>query len=46
VSDATWFPRSIQLPEHVVTAQKHLKTLREKDPEMVKAAEEFFFLNF
>ncbi len=34
------------LPEHVVVAQKHLKTLREKDPETVKAAEEFFFLNF
>lgn len=33
-------------PEHVVAAQKHLKTLREKDPETVKAAEEFFFLNF
>ena len=34
------------LPEHVITAQKHLKTLREKDPETVKAAEEFFYLNF
>ena len=34
------------LPEHVVIAQKHLKTLREKDPETVKAAEEFFYLNF
>ena len=33
-------------PAHVVTAQTHLKTLREKDPETVKAAEEFFFLNF
>lgn len=33
-------------PAHVVTAQKHLKTLREKDPDTVKAAEEFFFLNF
>lgn len=30
------------LPAHVLTAQKHLKTLREKDPETVKAAEEFF----
>ena len=34
------------LPPHVVTAQKHLKTLRETDPDTVKAAEEFFFLNF
>ena len=34
------------LPEHVVVAQKHLKALREKDPETVKAAEEFFYLNF
>ncbi len=34
------------LPAHVVTAQKHLKTLRETDPETVKAAEEFFYLNF
>lgn len=33
-------------PAHVVTAQKHLKTLREKAPETVKAAEEFFFLGF
>ena len=33
-------------PAHVVSAQKHLKTLREKDPETVKAAEEFFYLNF
>lgn len=31
---------------HVVSAQKHLKTLRETDPETVKAAEEFFYLNF
>ncbi len=34
------------LPDHVLSAQKHLKTLREKDPDTVKAAEEFFFLNF
>ncbi len=33
-------------PAHVQSAQKHLKTLREKDPETVKAAEEFFFENF
>ncbi len=33
-------------PAHVASAQKHLKTLRETDPETVKAAEEFFFLNF
>lgn len=33
-------------PDHVLKAQAHLKTLREKDPETVKAAEEFFFLNF
>ena len=30
------------LPEHVLTAQKHLKTLREKDPETVKRAEKSF----
>lgn len=34
------------LPAHVVSAQKHLKKLRETDPETVKAAEEFFYLNF
>ena len=34
------------LPAHVVSAQKHLKTLRDKDPETVKSAEEFFYLNF
>ncbi len=34
------------LPAHVVSAQKHLKTLREKDAETVQAAEEFFYLNF
>ena len=34
------------LPPHVVSAQKHLKTLRETDPDTVKAAEEFFYLNF
>ncbi len=34
------------LPPHVATAQKHLKMLRETDPETVKAAEEFFYLNF
>ena len=34
------------LPAHVITAQKHLKTLRETDPETVKSAEEFFYLNF
>ena len=34
------------LPAHVVTAQKHLKKLRETDPETVHSAEEFFYLNF
>lgn len=34
------------LPAHVVSAQKHLKQLRETDSETVKAAEEFFYLNF
>lgn len=34
------------LPAHVELAKKHLKTLREKDAETVKAAEEFFYLNF
>ena len=34
------------VPPHVEVAKKHLKTLREKDPETVKAAEEFFYLNF
>ena len=33
-------------PAHVVTAQKHLKTLREKDPETVHNEEEFLNLNF
>lgn len=33
-------------PQHVAVAKKHLKTLREKDPETVKQAEEFFYLNF
>ncbi len=33
-------------PEHVEVAKKHLKTLREKDPDTVKQAEEFFYLNF
>ena len=32
------------LPAHVVTAQRHLKSLREKDPETVKTAEEFFLM--
>jgi hypothetical protein len=30
------------LPEHVLKARQHLHTLREKDPDTVKVAEEFF----
>ena len=41
-------PKDIKepFPAHVVSAKKHLKALRDKDPETVKAAEEFFYLNF
>jgi hypothetical protein len=35
-----------EVPEHVKQAKKHLAQLRKDDPETVKAAEEFFFLNF
>jgi len=35
-----------EVPEHVAKAKAHLATLRKEDPETVKAAEEFFFLNF
>lgn len=35
-----------EVPAHVAKAKAHLATLRKDDPETVKAAEEFFFLNF
>lgn len=35
-----------EVPEHVTKAKAHLAKLRKDDPETVKAAEEFFFLNF
>ncbi|HUG90387.1 MAG TPA: hypothetical protein VML55_06120, partial [Planctomycetaceae bacterium] len=30
------------VPEHALTARKHLATLRKKDPELVRQAERFF----
>ncbi len=39
-------PKDSKLPEpaHVTKAKKHLKTLEEKDPKIVKAAKRYFFI--